>query len=75
MLRLGSSKPWGEAMAVITEGNPKMDASALREYFQPLEDWLTEDNKKHHAFVGWKPGMDLSHLVCLLKLSDGFVFG
>ncbi|CAG0894908.1 unnamed protein product [Darwinula stevensoni] len=74
MLRLGSSRPWGEAMAAITGGNPKMDASALREYFQPLEDWLTEDNKKHGAFVGWKPGMDLSHLVCMLMRCHGFVF-
>ncbi|CAG0889487.1 unnamed protein product [Darwinula stevensoni] len=55
MLRLGASRPWGEAMAAITGGNPKMDASALREYFQPLEDWLTEDNKKHDVFIGWKP--------------------
>ncbi|CAG0905579.1 unnamed protein product [Darwinula stevensoni] len=45
-------------MAVITEGNRRMDASALREYFQPLENWLRKDNKKHGAAVGWKLGHD-----------------
>ncbi|CAG0895207.1 unnamed protein product [Darwinula stevensoni] len=54
MLRLGSSKPWPDVMAVITGGNRRMDASALREYFQPLEDWLREDNKRHGVYIGWK---------------------
>ncbi|CAG0883554.1 unnamed protein product [Darwinula stevensoni] len=55
MMRLGGSKPWPDVMAVITGGNRRMDASALREYFQPLEDWLREDNKKRGTVVGWKP--------------------
>ena len=52
MLKLGSSKPWKEAMAVVT-GEPKMDTNAFREYFQPLEDWLIEENKNNGVKVGW----------------------
>ncbi len=44
MMRLGSSKPWPVALEVAT-GSNKMDASALREYFAPLESWLKEQNK------------------------------
>ena len=46
MLKLGSSKPWPDAMEAIT-GQRKMDASALMEFFQPLTDWLKEQNKGH----------------------------
>ncbi len=53
MLRLGSSRPWKEAIEVIT-GEPRMDTSALREYFAPLEKWLMEENKKNGVHVGWE---------------------
>ncbi|XP_068203987.1 angiotensin-converting enzyme-like isoform X2 [Palaemon carinicauda] len=54
MLKLGSSVHWKEAMTVLT-GEGKIDASVIREYFKPLEDWLREDNLKHGEFVGWRP--------------------
>ncbi|BES96670.1 Angiotensin-converting enzyme [Nesidiocoris tenuis] len=54
MLQMGSSKPWQDAMEVIT-GQRNMDAGPLMEYFKPLIDWLTEENKKHNVPVGWKP--------------------
>ncbi|XP_073969369.1 angiotensin-converting enzyme-like [Rhodnius prolixus] len=54
MLQMGSSKPWPEAMEVVT-GQRKMDASALMQYFKPLYDWLKEENKRNGVFVGWKP--------------------
>ncbi|XP_066583828.1 angiotensin-converting enzyme-like [Prorops nasuta] len=53
MLQLGSSKPWQDAMKKIT-GQRKMDASGLLEYFKPLQDWLTKENKKTHEYIGWK---------------------
>lgn len=53
MLSMGSSKPWPEAMQVLT-GQRKMDAGALLEYFQPLQDWLVKKNKETGAFVGWE---------------------
>lgn len=44
MMQMGSSKPWPQALQVAT-GQPKMDASALRDYFAPLEKWLKKQNK------------------------------
>jgi peptidyl-dipeptidase A len=52
MLSLGQSKPWPEALQVIT-GQTEMDASALAEYFAPLKTWLDEQNKKNGYAVGW----------------------
>ncbi|XP_065334808.1 angiotensin-converting enzyme-like isoform X1 [Cloeon dipterum] len=52
MLQLGASKPWPDAMEVVT-GQRKMDASALREYFAPLEEWLRAENEKTGEFIGW----------------------
>lgn len=52
MLELGRSKPWPEALKAIT-GSDKADASAIVEYFQPLLDWLREQNK------GQREGWDL----------------
>jgi peptidyl-dipeptidase A len=50
MLELGASKPWPEALKAMT-GTDKADASAIVEYFQPLMDWLKEQNKGHAE--GW----------------------
>ena len=55
MLSMGLSKPWWEAMKVIT-GQEKMDASAFREYFKPLEDWLIKKNKELSEPIGWSTG-------------------
>jgi len=49
---LGASKPWKEAMTVMT-GEPRMNTDALREYFSPLENWLKEENIKNGVKVGW----------------------
>ncbi|CAB3376654.1 Hypothetical predicted protein, partial [Cloeon dipterum] len=53
MLQLGSSKPWPEAMEILT-GQRNMDITALREYFAPLEDWLRAENKRTGEFIGWE---------------------
>jgi peptidyl-dipeptidase A len=44
MLQMGASKPWPEALAAFT-GERDLDASALTDYFAPLDRWLTEQNK------------------------------
>jgi peptidyl-dipeptidase A len=44
MLEMGASKPWQEALFAVT-GERQMDASAMREYFAPLEKWLNEQNR------------------------------
>uniref|UniRef100_A0A6B2E7X0 Angiotensin-converting enzyme n=1 Tax=Phlebotomus kandelakii TaxID=1109342 RepID=A0A6B2E7X0_9DIPT len=53
MLQMGSSKPWPEAMEVLT-GQRKMDAGPLIEYFRPLSEWLQKKNKELGAYVGWE---------------------
>ena len=50
MLALGASKPWQDAMFELT-GTREMDASAILEYFAPLQGWLTEQNKGQTC--GW----------------------
>ena len=44
MLEMGSSKPWQQAYKVLT-GNEQMDATAILDYFAPLQQWLKEKNK------------------------------
>jgi peptidyl-dipeptidase A len=49
-LALGSSKPWPDALETLT-GERQMDASAILEYFAPLQKWLTEQNQGQQC--GW----------------------
>ena len=44
MLKLGASKPWPDALELIT-GSREMDASAILDYFQPLRNWLEKENQ------------------------------
>ncbi|MBT1445933.1 M2 family metallopeptidase [Shewanella sp. JM162201] len=52
MLELGASKPWPEALAVVT-GTQEMDASAVLDYFAPLKVWLDEQNSAANRQCGW----------------------
>ncbi|HVM75783.1 MAG TPA: M2 family metallopeptidase [Candidatus Saccharimonadales bacterium] len=52
MLSLGQSKPWPDALKVLT-GQDQIDATALADYFAPLKTWLDEQNKKNGYPVGW----------------------
>ena len=52
VMKLGFSKPWPEAMTMIT-GEPKMSAQPLMQYFKPLIDWLEEENNKNNDIRGW----------------------
>ncbi|XP_068611055.1 angiotensin-converting enzyme [Brachionichthys hirsutus] len=52
VMKLGFSKPWPEAMAMIT-GESKMSAQPLMQYFQPLIQWLEEENNKNNDIRGW----------------------
>lgn len=54
MLRLGSSKPWQDAIEELT-GERRMNSTGLLTYFEPLMKWLVEENKKTNENVGWKP--------------------
>ncbi len=50
MLQMGLSRPWPDALEAIT-GQRQMDATAIRDYFAPLQKWLDEQNKGKP--VGW----------------------
>ena len=50
MLEMGLSRPWPQALAALT-GQSQMDATAIRDYFAPLQKWLDEQNKGKP--VGW----------------------
>ncbi len=50
LLQLGASKPWPDALEVVT-GQREMDASALVEYFEPLNAWLKKENAGRQC--GW----------------------
>ncbi|HXD74363.1 MAG TPA: M2 family metallopeptidase [Vicinamibacterales bacterium] len=50
MLSMGTSKPWPEELEVIA-GTKQMDASAILDYFAPLDKWLDEQLKGQK--IGW----------------------
>ncbi|MDQ2901759.1 MAG: M2 family metallopeptidase [Acidobacteriota bacterium] len=50
MLEMGASKPWPDALEVLT-GQRQMDATAILDYFAPLQKWLDEQNRG--SAVGW----------------------
>jgi peptidyl-dipeptidase A len=50
MLAQGASAPWQDTLEKLT-GARQIDASAITEYFQPLMQWLDEENKGQQC--GW----------------------
>ncbi len=52
MLEMGSSRPWPEALEVITE-TKEMDAQAVLDYFAPLKVWLDKQNQANNNRCGW----------------------
>jgi peptidyl-dipeptidase A len=49
-LGMGASRPWPDALEALT-GERRMDASAIVEYFAPLQAWLDEQNRGQK--IGW----------------------
>ena len=50
MLEMGQSKPWPDALEAFT-GQREIDASAVTDYFKPLQGWLEEQNRGQTC--GW----------------------
>ena len=50
MMEMGQSRPWPEAMEAFT-GSRENDASAIADYFAPLNAWLTQQNRNERC--GW----------------------
>lgn len=51
MLGKGAAQPWQKTMQELT-GSPKMDATAMLEYFAPLQTWLKQQNEGQQC--GWQ---------------------
>ena len=50
MLEMGMSRPWPDALEALT-GEREADATAIRDYFAPLQTWLDEQNAGRSC--GW----------------------
>jgi peptidyl-dipeptidase A len=50
MLEMGASRPWPEALGVVT-AQKQMDATAIIDYYAPLKAWLDEQNRGQKC--GW----------------------
>jgi peptidyl-dipeptidase A len=50
MMEMGQSKPWPDALEAFT-GQREIDASAVTDYFKPLQGWLEEQNRGQTC--GW----------------------
>lgn len=64
LMEKGSSRPWQDTLQEAT-GEFRLDGSALREYFRPLEDWLRTENLRNGEVVGWSYG---EFTLCILIL-------
>jgi peptidyl-dipeptidase A len=50
MLKMGTSRPWPDALEAMT-GSRQMDATAILDYFAPLQAWL--DQQLANRAKGW----------------------
>ncbi len=50
VLGMGAGRPWPEGLEALT-GSPEMDATAILDYFAPLQAWLDEQNANRQC--GW----------------------
>lgn len=67
-METGSSLPWHETLRLAT-GENRLDASAVREYFRPLEEWLRNENLRTGEFIGWVYGKLFVSTIKLFSLS------
>ena len=52
MLKLGSSLTWPNALEIMT-GSSEMSSKSLINYFDPLLQFLREENEKNEESIGW----------------------
>merc|ERR1712080_347508 len=55
MLKLGSSKPWQDALEELT-GERAMSAEPILRFFEPLYQWLQQTNSRNGDSAGWGTG-------------------
>lgn len=49
-LSLGASKHWSETLKILTNGETKLSADAILEYFEPLDRFLLHENYKTSTY-------------------------
>uniref|UniRef100_A0A1I8PSQ5 Angiotensin-converting enzyme n=1 Tax=Stomoxys calcitrans TaxID=35570 RepID=A0A1I8PSQ5_STOCA len=55
MMSAGATKPWREIIKDLTPNQEtKLQGSAFMDYYQPLLDWLKQDNAAKNVQIGWK---------------------
>ncbi|EEB18603.1 Angiotensin-converting enzyme, putative [Pediculus humanus corporis] len=52
LMKYGSSLSWKEVL-YRSIGENKLDGSALRDFFRPLEEWLRNENLRRNEYPGW----------------------
>ncbi|XP_074199548.1 angiotensin-converting enzyme isoform X1 [Camelus bactrianus] len=52
VLQAGSSQPWQEVLKDMV-GSGALDAQPLLDYFQPVTQWLEEQNQRNGEVLGW----------------------
>ena len=52
MLKLGKTKPWQYALEQMT-GSKEISVAPMKEYFQPLQDWLVNERCSKKYNIGW----------------------
>jgi peptidyl-dipeptidase A len=62
----GASQPWQQTLQEVV-GEGRLDGSALREYFRPLEEWLRNENLRNQEYVGWNYDGDFCKRRCEAK--------
>ena len=55
MLAVGQSQPWQITLKQMTGDTDHLDAAPMLEYFQPLYQWLKQQNVINKSKPGWKP--------------------
>lgn len=51
-MRHGSSLTWNEVLSRAT-GENRLDGTAVRDFFRPLEEWLRNENLRTQEYPGW----------------------
>ncbi|XP_053958466.1 angiotensin-converting enzyme-related protein-like [Anastrepha ludens] len=73
----GASQPWQQVLEE-TLGEGRLDGTALREYFAPLEEWLRLESLRTNEYVGWNYDGDYckrSIETANLQVTGGFYNG
>jgi len=60
IMRSGAKRPWYDIITPVT-GTRKLDAEALLEFYEPLYQWLRENNIRHRTPVGWHKKHQCTH--------------